>query len=287
MISPVYLARWFGVLAVTCWTSASCAQQPGAGSTLYGRGVDAYYSGNTAEAEQFLSQAITALPDDPRPYYFRGLSLLRSGRHDEARADMAAGATLEARRPKQFAVGAALERVQGSDRLLLEQFRRKGQATAAIERDEQSRGRYDQRVESETRLLRETAVPGQSSSRTSAPMPTSVDGNPFADEAPRPKPHSPPGEATSDPFGAGGEAANSQPEKSTSDAKAPPGNLMGVLGRVLEKTVPLPSVEGLRNQLPASPAGPTPGTPASPPSNPQKDTKASPANNNEDPFGGQ
>jgi hypothetical protein len=274
-----------------CWASAACAQQSGAGSTLYGRGVDAYYSGNTAEAEQFLSQAIAALPDDPRPYYFRGLSLLRSGRQDEARTDMAAGATLEARRPKQFAVGTALERVQGNDRLLLEQFRRKGQATAAIERDDQNRGRYDQRVESDTRLLRETAAPGQSTSRTAAPVPASVDGNPFADEAPQPKPQSPPADATSDPFGAVGGAASSPPEKSTLD-KAPSGKLMRVLGRVLEKTVPLPSVEGLRNRLPTSPVGPspvgpTPDTPAPQPTNPQKDAKASPAGNSEDPFGGQ
>jgi hypothetical protein len=269
------------------WSSAAIAQHPSSGSALYGRGVDAYFSGNSAEAEQFLGQAIAELPDDPRPYYFRALSLIRAGRSDEARSDMEVGAALEARRPKQFAVGTALERVQGSDRLLLEQFRRRGQTAVPLQRDEQVRGRYDQRVElDDSRLLREPAATSQPMPRQTAPATTSPDSNPFADEPPKPQP---PVVRPEDPFAIedGGAAAKPQRKPSATDSKAPPSKLMGVLGRVLEKSVPLPSVEGLRNQLPAATpsSGNRPGPNEAKP-NAMPNTKPPQTNNSEDPFGG-
>ncbi len=59
------------------------------------------------------------------------LSLLRQGRLDEARGDMLVGAQLEAQQPHRFAIGSALERVQGCDRLMLEEFRRNARRDAA------------------------------------------------------------------------------------------------------------------------------------------------------------
>jgi tetratricopeptide (TPR) repeat protein len=274
-------------LAATLCVSTVIAQHPSSGSDLYGRGVDAYFSGSSAEAEQFLGQAIAQLPDDPRPYYFRALALLRAGRSDEARSDMETGAALEARRPKQFAIGMALERVQGSDRLLLEQFRRQGRSAAASQRDEQIRGRYDQRVESDdSRLLREPTASSQTIQRQPVPATTSSAGNPFADEAPKPQPQV---ERPSDPFatGDGGAAAKPQSGPSATAGKVPSSKLLGVLGRVLGKSVPLPSVEGLRNKLPQT--TPTPGSDRGT-SNTKPDAKQSakplPTNNTEDPFGG-
>jgi hypothetical protein len=98
----------------------------------YGDGVRAYFAGNSSRAEQSLSNALTTSSQDPRIYYFRALSLLRQGRTAEARGDMMVGASLEAQHPQRFAVGAALERVQGRDRLLLEQYRRQARADAGL-----------------------------------------------------------------------------------------------------------------------------------------------------------
>jgi len=79
----------------------------------------------------------------------------------------------------QFAVGAALERAQGSDRLLLEQYRRKGRDAAAIEHDEQLRGRYTSPVESDSRLLRDPTTLSRSGNRQPIPAKGSSDDNPF------------------------------------------------------------------------------------------------------------
>jgi hypothetical protein len=285
MGKAVHLAGWLGMLVGTTWSSATLAQQPMAVGASYGRGVDAYFSGNTADAERFLGQAIAELPDDPRPYYFRALTLLRSGRQAEAQSDMEIGARLEARRPKQFAVGSALERVQGSDRLLLEKYRRQGRAAATIQRDEQNRGRYDQHALPESGLLRDSTSSSRNLERQPGPPTTSSSENPFADDTPKPLPHS---ESQSDPFSPGGSTSTKQPpESSAANAKGQHGNLMGVLGRVLERTVPLPSVDGLRNKLPGSPppaSGNNEANNAKPDAkrnNPPTDT-----NNSEDPFGG-
>jgi hypothetical protein len=272
--------------AAALWVSAANAQSPASASTLYGRGVDAYFAGNSAQAEQFLDQAIAELPDDPRPYYFRALALLRVGRSDEARSDMEVGASIEARRPKQFAVGTALERVQGSDRLLLEQYRRNGHATAAIERDDKIRGRYAPPAESDSRLLREPMVLRRPAPRQSAPAKSLSDDNPFADESPKtPQPAA----APSDPFATdtGQAVTNPGPASSSADAKMPPGKLMGVFGRVLEKTVPLPSIEALKSQLPGTSPSPS-GKSGASKSKPGaiQNTKPSQSNNSEDPFGG-
>ena len=93
-------------------------------SELYDQGVNAYFAGRSGQAEAFLSEAIQGNSHDPRAYYFRAFSLLRQGHVDEARGDMLVGATLEAQLPQRFAIGAALERIQGGDRLMLEEFRR-------------------------------------------------------------------------------------------------------------------------------------------------------------------
>jgi hypothetical protein len=199
---------------------------------------------------------------------------------------MEVGASLEARRPKQFAVGAALERVQGSDRLMLEQFRRQGRAAEALEQNQQIRGQYEQRAESDSRFLRDPTVLSQPIERQPVRAAAPSEGNPFADEAPKPQPSA---EKLNDPFATddGGAAASQERGGSTKNGKTPPSKLMGVLGRVLQRTVPLPSIDGLRNQLPQTSAAPSDGTPANnaEPGTKQNTTPSQP-NNSEDPFGG-
>src|SRR5437588_8071481 len=89
------------------------AQDSDIAGTLYGQGVESFFAGRSAEAGAYLSRAIAINPDDPRAFYFRSLSRLRTGRQAEAQADMQTGADLEALQPNRFAIGKAMERVQG------------------------------------------------------------------------------------------------------------------------------------------------------------------------------
>jgi hypothetical protein len=273
-----------GILVAPFWASAACGQSIRSSGAIYGRGVDAYFSGNSAEAELNLSQAIQELPDDPRPYYFRALALLRSGRRDEAISDMQIGASLEAQRPKQFGVGTALERIQGGDRLLLEQYRRQARDAATIEGDVPSHQRSDWTIPSDAAVLRHPPATDSPSKLARPQSATIGSGNPFADDAPKP---SLPAATPSDPFAAEPpkSSATSIPGRSPSSDKLPPGKLMGVLGRVLERTVPLPSVEGLRNELPNSSSVPSPSGPTAPSTSPSHNKQPNAANDTEDPFG--
>lgn len=127
--------RLFGFLACLVMVSSAkevWGQTPSA-AKLYEQGVNAYFAGQSSQAEQFLSEAIQWNPQDPRAYYFRALSLLRQGRTDEARVDMQVGASMEMQTPRRFAVGSALERVQGSSRLMLEQYRRSARRDAVVQ----------------------------------------------------------------------------------------------------------------------------------------------------------
>ncbi len=120
-------AGFLASLVQSAWS-----QQPSVGKP-YERGVNAYFAGRTSDAEAALYEAIQSNPQDPRTYYFRALSLLRQGRSDEARGDMLTGAMLEAQAPRHFAVGSALERIQGRERLMLEQFRRDARRDARVQ----------------------------------------------------------------------------------------------------------------------------------------------------------
>lgn len=128
----MYIARYLAaVLAIGFVALAPQAVRGQHSSELnrfYGQGVNAYFAGRSSEAESNLSQALALDAEDPRIYYFRALSLVRLGRLDEARGDMMVGASIEARHPQRFAVGRALERVQGGHRLMLERYRREARS---------------------------------------------------------------------------------------------------------------------------------------------------------------
>ena len=51
---------------------------------LYGRGVHAFFAQRIPDAFNALNAAIASGSRDPRAYYFRGLTLNRLGRPDEA-----------------------------------------------------------------------------------------------------------------------------------------------------------------------------------------------------------
>lgn len=127
-----YLRSIYFVTACSLLLGVVQAQGPQP-AKLYERGVNAYFNGRAYEADTLLSEAIQWNSQDPRAYYFRAFSLLREGRVAEAQGDMLVGATLEAQSPGRQAVGSALERVQGCDRLMLEQFRRNARQSAVMQ----------------------------------------------------------------------------------------------------------------------------------------------------------
>jgi hypothetical protein len=126
--------RAFGIAAIIAWTwTSSTVFAQGVAADHYGDGVTSYFNGRTRAAEESLSLAIEADSRDPRSYYFRAMCLLRQGRIAEAKGDMMVGAGLEAQQPRRYAIGSALERVQGHDRLLLEKYRRDARTNAVVQ----------------------------------------------------------------------------------------------------------------------------------------------------------
>lgn len=124
---------------------------------LYGRGVHAYFAGQYDKAETYLSQSLAINPSDPRAFYFRALARMRVGRTYEAREDMQLGASIEAEQPGRRAVGAALQRVQGAERLTLEKYRRQARSNAGIMR-QQSRIATSQQFSDESQYLYQPVI---------------------------------------------------------------------------------------------------------------------------------
>lgn len=127
---------------------------PLAVSSAYGSGVHAFHSLDFQRAHHDFTAAIEGGSDDPRAFYYRGLAALKLGRTDEADADFADGASREAAGAGTLTISRALERVQGADRLRLEQFRARARI-AAVQRDQSAiRGRYSDLYDAEADVRR-------------------------------------------------------------------------------------------------------------------------------------
>lgn len=134
--------------------AAQTPVDPLAVTTSYGAGVHAFHALDFQESHRALSAAIEAGSDDPRVFYYRGLAAMKLGRLEEADADFADGATREAAGGSTRAISRSLERVQGCDRLRLEQYRSRARV-AALQRDESAiRGRYSEIYDAEADVRR-------------------------------------------------------------------------------------------------------------------------------------
>lgn len=149
------------VAAAAVWVScvASCLGQDGLLGELYGRGVHAYFSRDYRQAYELLTEAIRNQTNDPRVYYFRGLALRRLGRPDEAREDFQKGAELELTGGEAYPVARALERVQGTERAVLEEQRRLVRVQQFKVQSAQARARYEQTKRAEAEAVRNPARP--------------------------------------------------------------------------------------------------------------------------------
>ncbi|MBN1910509.1 MAG: tetratricopeptide repeat protein, partial [Pirellulales bacterium] len=168
-----------------------------AADRLFGSGVHAYFAGNYAQAFEQFTTVIDSETDDPRVYYFRGLTCRRLGRPDEAKADFQKGAELEANAQRPFDISQSLLRVQGQDRVMIERYRIAGRVEAMRRAKAQHRARYEAIHREEARVVRadvQTApVPDE------GPQLLSASHKPPKPRAPRPLPTRPTFVATPPP----------------------------------------------------------------------------------------
>jgi hypothetical protein len=106
----------------TAYDQTTGAQEVSA-ARQFGAGVHDFYQGRYFEAIHHLDGALAHDARDPRAYFFRGLAKQRVGWTGDAAIDFRMGSQLEVAL-KRRDVGQALQRIQGPDRLLLEQYRR-------------------------------------------------------------------------------------------------------------------------------------------------------------------
>jgi Tfp pilus assembly protein PilF len=130
------------VLLAMCVFSVTPIRASGeedASRALFGEGIHEYFNGEYELAFDLFTDAIEANGKDPRPHYYRGLTLTRVGRADAAESDFKTGAKLEASLERgAFAVAQSLTRIQGKLRMKLEQYRREARRNARKKRDSAS-----------------------------------------------------------------------------------------------------------------------------------------------------
>lgn len=126
-------------------------------AALYGRGVHAFFAGNLSDAENAFTEVINSGSTDPRVYYFRGLVRMRQGGECAGDQDFQLGAMFEARDPgRRYAIGNALQRIQGPERIALEKFRRQGRVDKVQERRTMVRDRYENLRNREAEVLHQS-----------------------------------------------------------------------------------------------------------------------------------
>lgn len=87
-----------------------------------GQGIHHLHQGQLTEAIASFDVASVELSQDPRVYFFRGIAKSRTGDADAAESDFQRGAQLEAFLGRQD-IGLALQRIQGVERITIEQHR--------------------------------------------------------------------------------------------------------------------------------------------------------------------
>lgn len=123
-----------GLLLTCCLSFAlpANAQDSNSPSERYADAVIAYFAKDYNAADSILTTLIEDGTNDPRVYYFRGLSRYASGNLEAAEIDFEAGARLEYSGLRRVNVPRSLERVQGAVRRVLEEFRRRAKRDAAL-----------------------------------------------------------------------------------------------------------------------------------------------------------
>ncbi|MEX2171607.1 MAG: hypothetical protein WD851_19975 [Pirellulales bacterium] len=294
MIRPSHWCVLLVLILSVAPSSTEAADRSSSAAEMYSHGVHSYFSGNLNRADVYLYRAAELSPNDPRPYYFRALALLRLGRTGEADDLLRTGAAIEANsNASAYGIGEALQRVQGANRLKLEQFRRAAKLDQANRAIENARRRYDQHLRIQTSagrrpvrlsldalsnpvepsqlatlLIPEEALPTVPVAPAVAPeeVVAADQGDPFADDPVSQA-------AATDIPDAAGEGA---PEATAGSVKA--GSLPGIFGRILGRQLPTVDVDRIRGMVPSIGGG------EMPPDMPQDLGGAAPSTE-VDPFG--
>ncbi len=121
-------------LGLSLVAESTLAQDRMDAERLFGQGVHQYFSGQYETVVKDLGTAIDAGSIDPRIYFFRGLSHLQMGENGNAQADIKRGAELEVGQfgKRNYNIGRSLMRIQGENRMLIENAR----AEAKVRKDE-------------------------------------------------------------------------------------------------------------------------------------------------------
>jgi hypothetical protein len=163
---------------------------------MYGSGVHAFNDGDLAAASDAFTAAIKGGTNDPRPYYFRALTFIRLGREQDAKLDFEKGAELEAVDAANVTlVSRSLERVQGRQRQMLEQFRTVVRAAALARKQSSDRAvrqaiaQEEQSVRRKVQPLELPSNPDVSPSMSSSQQPSNNvrEVNPFEPNSPAPR----------------------------------------------------------------------------------------------------
>ena len=111
---------------------------------IYGKGVHAFFDRNYEDALNILSRAEEIKSLDPRPYYFLGLAHLRQKRTEQADLYFKKAAQLEYSRValRDYAVAESLRRIQGTERLRIENIRTEERTAARIKNQIVQEARY-------------------------------------------------------------------------------------------------------------------------------------------------
>jgi len=111
---------------------------------IYGQGVHAFFDNNYEKAITILSRAEAINTEDPRPYYFLGLAYLRQQQTEKADEYFTKAAELEysGRALRDYAVSESLRRIQGEERLRLQNIRNDERAKARIREQRIREARY-------------------------------------------------------------------------------------------------------------------------------------------------
>ncbi|MCY2976466.1 MAG: hypothetical protein NTW52_17555 [Planctomycetota bacterium] len=192
---------------------------------LYGSGVHAFFAGNKASATEQFNQAIAAGSQDPRVFFFRGLTEVSTAGagSSAAQADFEQAAQLEVLGRRGGDVSKALQRIQGPARMEIERARTLARLNSKSKQFELMRQRYEAAASSGVApstpaTINDALAPGPNptdpfagdgklSKGTPEDMPANADAgtektapavDPFGDDAPA----TPAAPAADDPFGA-------------------------------------------------------------------------------------
>ena len=223
---------WIGALALVLFGGTACcvqAQDP-VWAEVYGTAVQHFFAHDYEKAHELLTEAIEQGTQDPRCYYFRGLTYLRTGRPELAAADFKKGSQLEATGDERVhAVSAALQRIQGSERLGVEQYRQVARA-AVRERALAAEKAREAEREKQARILQQAPPPPP----PAPPLPTQAEP-PVQTPAVQPVakgsaiPPAAPAPTAEDPFGIGPSrpSAAAEGSKASSTTQTPTSSSSG------------------------------------------------------------